>query len=261
MAHGVIGVLAVSVAAACANGGADAPDPSEAGATANPDTDAGEGTSQKGDDGAAATDTNDARAAGDAMPRITEGPADAGADAEHVALDGGADASADTGASTDGAADAPDAQDSAPQIQDAGPDVHDSAPQAEDAAPDAHDAAPEASVDSGTDAGTCAGGGTLEVEPNGSAATANTLSGTVCGVVSPGTESDFFRFSLKPTTNNFSVNFSGNISLTFVVQGQTVIWKSPNFPGLPFVRGVEYSVEVRSSDASLQAYRITFTET
>ena len=126
------------------------------------------------------------------------------------------------------------------------------------------DAGPVVILDAGPDHEggiACVAGGTLEIEPNDTAATATTLDGTVCGEISPGTESDFLKFTLKAATTSFNVTYKGNITITFRVNGQTVTWANGTFPPVPFVRGMEYSLELKAADAKYQPYRLTLTET
>ena len=135
---------------------------------------------------------------------------------------------------------------------------------ATDADTPSEDAGPVVILDAGPDHEggiACVAGGTLEIEPNDTAATATTLNGTVCGEISPGTASDFLKFTLKVATTSFKVTYKGNITITFRVDGQTVTWANGSFPPVPFVRGMEYSLELKAADSKYQPYRVTLTET
>ncbi len=144
--------------------------------------------------------------------------------------------------------------------------------------PDAGPATPSADSGAGGDSGTvvvndggttppadsgpaaACSGGTSEIEPNDEATSANTLSGTACGKISVGTESDFFKYQLKDATTSVSLNYKGNITIKFTVNGQSVTWGNGNFPTLPFVKGMPYILEVKSADSKPGDYTITLSE-
>ncbi|MDB4993914.1 MAG: hypothetical protein JWM74_1346 [Myxococcaceae bacterium] len=119
----------------------------------------------------------------------------------------------------------------------------------------------------GGDAGAvpCIVGGTLETEPNDSAGTANVLAGTVCGTITPVALdlTDFYKFTLQPATTTMTLYFSGNVKLTVKVNGQTVVLTPQSSPAVPFVQGMEYSVQVESNQTpatNKQNYTITLEE-
>ncbi len=106
----------------------------------------------------------------------------------------------------------------------------------------------------------CVENGTLEAEPNDDAILANDLAPTICGAVLPGSESDFLKFTLKPTTQSMYLDYAGSVTLTVTVDGKTVTLAPGSAPKLPFVKGHEYSVEVRAADQNRQNYRVTLFE-
>jgi hypothetical protein len=122
-------------------------------------------------------------------------------------------------------------------------------------------------VDGGPDSGgvPCIVGGNLETEPNNDPGTANTLSGTVCGTITPAALdlTDYYKFTLQPATTTMTLFFSGNVKITITVKGQTVVLTPQSSPAVPFEQGKEYSVKVESNEAvptNRQNYTITLEE-
>ena len=108
---------------------------------------------------------------------------------------------------------------------------------------------------------TCSNGAVPEIEPNNDAATASAFVTSMCGVISaPGAESDFLKYQLKDTTNFMNIQFKGNVTLTFRISGQTVVWGNGKFPQIPIVNGMPYSLEVKSANGKPQNYSIVLTE-
>jgi hypothetical protein len=117
-------------------------------------------------------------------------------------------------------------------------------------------APPPGSSDGG--AVTCQGG-TPEIEPNNTPATANPINGEVCGIIDPPTESDFFTFTPPQTAKGISLSFTGKIDVTVTVAGTTVTLSAASHPDIPFVKGRPYVLEVKSADGVKEAYTVTVT--
>jgi hypothetical protein len=84
-----------------------------------------------------------------------------------------------------------------------------------------------------------------EVEPNDSQETANDLAPERCGTLSPEDKRDYLRFTLKPTTQTLSLNFSGAIRLKVdAPNGDKVELTPENAKPVPFVRGGPYFIAV-----------------
>ena len=109
----------------------------------------------------------------------------------------------------------------------------------------------------------CFAGGVVESEPNDTSATASAFTGTICGIVDPGTESDFVSVTLKSTTTTFSIFYTGNITINFTSEGKTpVSWNGSGFPAPPFpAAGKALFMEVKSADAKKVSYTVKLTET
>jgi hypothetical protein len=127
--------------------------------------------------------------------------------------------------------------------------------------------APVTNADGGDAGGGGEGGptgvGQFETEPNDTAATANPLmlNGPECGAISPGTDVDFFTFTLPANTTNMNVSFDGNISLTFNDGTDPAVTISPgNTPQIPVKAGATYTVEVHSANGQPQGYAITINQ-
>jgi hypothetical protein len=86
-----------------------------------------------------------------------------------------------------------------------------------------------------------------ETEPNDNAGDANALVGHVCGHVA-GADRDDFTFTLGAGVTMFSFNYSGGVTVTANVDGQTVTL-GPGVP-IPFVPNKAYTIEVQSTDGS-----------
>ena len=119
---------------------------------------------------------------------------------------------------------------------------------------------------SGTSGGTSGGSGTsgtsggvadasvdapapcpAEREPNDSKDSANTIAPTLCGIISPESESDFLAFQLQPASTSLSITFTGQVTLKVSVAGQSVTLTSTSSPKIPFVKNQRYSIEVRGA--------------
>lgn len=88
---------------------------------------------------------------------------------------------------------------------------------------------------------------TPEEESNDSQDSANTLAPARCGTLSKRDQRDFLTFRLKPTTKTMSINFTGRIRLRVDVPGKDTVELTPDDAGIvPFVMGVDYTVEVRA---------------
>jgi hypothetical protein len=145
-----------------------------------------------------------------------------------------------------------------------------------DSAPEAgpiYDAGPPTVIEAGEEYGEagvpCVLGGSLEEEPNDDKDAANTVDPTRCGAIlltaDGGTdagvaESDFLTFQLKAATKNFYIQFSGDITLTITVDGQTVMFTPTSQPAVPFVRDKPYYIQVKSVDGKKQNWRVTIFE-
>jgi hypothetical protein len=102
----------------------------------------------------------------------------------------------------------------------------------------------------------------VEVEPNDSAANANTLvlNGPECGSISPATDVDFYKFTIPASDTKWSISFDGNIKMTFTVGTDPPVVVQPgSTPSPTFHAGAEYTVQVESADGQPQAYAITIT--
>ena len=84
----------------------------------------------------------------------------------------------------------------------------------------------------------------------------------MCGyVAAPGTESDFLTFTLKPATTKLEIQYSGNITIKFTVEGKpSVTWDAPNFPDFGFVQGKPYSLEIKAKTAAKADWTVTLIE-
>ncbi|CAN5764459.1 hypothetical protein BH11MYX4_BH11MYX4_51780 [soil metagenome] len=86
-----------------------------------------------------------------------------------------------------------------------------------------------------------------ETEPNNSKETANTLSPTLCGVISPDGESDFLTFQLKPASTSLAITFTGQVTLKVTVAGNSVTLSGTSNVKVPFVKGQRYIIEVKAA--------------
>ena len=116
----------------------------------------------------------------------------------------------------------------------------------------------------------CVVGGQLEEEPNDDKATANELMPTRCGAIlltaDGGTgvgvaESDFLTFTLNSTTQNFFIQFSGDVRLKVTVEGNPPVIVTPtSSPAIPLVKGKPYFIEVTSLNGKKAYWRVTIFE-
>jgi hypothetical protein len=87
-----------------------------------------------------------------------------------------------------------------------------------------------------------------ETEPNNSKETANLLAPTLCGIITPNSESDFLTFQLKASTASMALNFTGQVLLKIDVGGQTVTLGGSGGNGkVPFMKGQRYVIEVKAT--------------
>lgn len=106
-------------------------------------------------------------------------------------------------------------------------------------------------------------GCTNETEPNDDEDEATAFSGQVCGsVTKDGDARDYVTFTLKPSTRNLSINFSGRIRLTIEVAEQKVEITADDPKPVPVVRGGTYLIQVEplTDGASAVAWRIIVDE-
>lgn len=86
-----------------------------------------------------------------------------------------------------------------------------------------------------------------ESEPNDDRENANKLLSSLCGVLSPSSETDFLTFELPPGTKSMSLTYDGNVKMKVSVDGKDTVEISPaSNPPIPFVVGKPYSIEVRA---------------
>lgn len=86
-----------------------------------------------------------------------------------------------------------------------------------------------------------------EHEPNDGKESANTIAATLCGIISPESESDFLAFQLQPASTSLSITFTGQVTLKVSVGGQSVTLTGTNSPKIPFVKNQRYSIEVKGT--------------
>jgi hypothetical protein len=113
---------------------------------------------------------------------------------------------------------------------------------------------PDASVDSGPQC-------PQETEPNDTRLSANTLAPTLCGAISPNSESDFLTFMLKPTSTTMQITFTGQVELKVDVAGTSVTLGGTGNNKVPFVKGQRYTIEVKAtSRANTVPWRVDLIE-
>lgn len=107
--------------------------------------------------------------------------------------------------------------------------------------------------------GTCSN----EAEPNDNQNQANTITGSVCGSITPRGDTDWLTFTLKPSTQTLSLQFSGRVRLRVNVQGHGTTELTPDSAGaVPFVKNTPYYVQVAAfsdSEAALP-WQVTVVE-
>jgi len=174
-------------------------------------------------------------------------------------FDGGPDVTADQSAADTGSAQDTSAKDTnaadVPTFFDSGP-PHDAQAACAVVASDAGDA----DIDG---EGGAVMTGNFETEPNDDVGNASTLvlNGPECGFVSPGTDVDFYKFTLPANATKWTISFDGNISLMFTVGTDAPVTLTPqSSPSPAFHAGAEYTIEVHSFDGQPQAYSITIVE-
>ena len=86
-----------------------------------------------------------------------------------------------------------------------------------------------------------------ETEPNDTRESANTIAPTLCGTISPDSESDFLTFQLKPASTSLSITFTGEVTLKVTVAGASVTLTSTSNVKVPFVKNQRYGIEVRAA--------------
>lgn len=102
-----------------------------------------------------------------------------------------------------------------------------------------------------------------EDEPNDDEDEANKFSGTICGEIDPKGDEDWITFTLKPTTQTLSLQFSGRVRLRVRVEGRGTTELTPDGAGaVPFVRNTPYYVQVvaYTDSESSQAWSVTVVE-
>ena len=116
---------------------------------------------------------------------------------------------------------------------------------------------PPPQADAGTKE-TGAGACPREEEPNDEPSDATLLATSICGVLSPGSETDYLTFELPPGTKTMNLTFEGNIKMRVFVDGREPVEISPESnPKIPFVVGSPYVVQVRAhSGGDKVAYRV-----
>lgn len=101
-----------------------------------------------------------------------------------------------------------------------------------------------------------------EAEPNDSRDSANTIAPTLCGIISPESESDFLAFQLKPASTTLAITFTGQVTLKVSVAGQSVTLAGMNNVKVPFFRNQRYTVEVKAAQKLPNiAWRVDVIET
>jgi len=101
-----------------------------------------------------------------------------------------------------------------------------------------------------------------ETEPNDSRDSANTIAPTLCGIISPESESDFLAFQLKPAATTLAITFTGQVTLKVSVAGQSVTLTGMNNVKVPFFRNQRYTVEVKAAQKLPNiAWRVDVIET
>ena len=86
-----------------------------------------------------------------------------------------------------------------------------------------------------------------ETEPNDTRESANTIAPTLCGTISPDSESDFLTFQLKPASTSLSITFTGEVTLKVTVAGTSVTLTSTSNVKVPFMKNQRYSIEVKAA--------------
>lgn len=105
--------------------------------------------------------------------------------------------------------------------------------------------------------------GNPEDEPNDEQDEANKFSGTICGEIDPKGDEDWITFTLKPTTQTLSLQFSGRVRLRVRVGDRGTTELTPDGAGaVPFVRNTPYYVQVvaYTDSESSQAWSVTVVE-
>ncbi len=74
-----------------------------------------------------------------------------------------------------------------------------------------------------------------------------TLAPTLCGTITPNSESDFLTFTLKESSKSLAIDFTGQVTLKVDVQNQTVILGGPISGKVPFVKNARYTIEVKGT--------------
>ncbi len=100
---------------------------------------------------------------------------------------------------------------------------------------------------SGGTSGT-ASGCVQEEEPNDDSAQANVLSPARCGTLDGGGDIDVLSFTLRPTTKELSLNFTGRIKMLVTIEGaEKVVYElsAERQDAVPFQRDGRYFVEVQ----------------
>ena len=111
--------------------------------------------------------------------------------------------------------------------------------------------------------GTTNGDCTSETEPNDKQNDANTIDGSICGSITPRGDTDWLTFTLKPTTQTLSLQFSGRVRLRVNVQGKGTTELTPDSAGqVPFVKNTPYYVQVAafSDSDTAQPWTVTVVE-
>ena len=102
-----------------------------------------------------------------------------------------------------------------------------------------------------------------EAEPNDNKGQANSLNPSRCGTLNQRDQKDFLSFQLKPQTKTMQINFSGRVRLRVEVPGRETTELTPDNAGVvPFVMGVQYTIEVTALSASTSdtQWRVTVVE-
>lgn len=96
-------------------------------------------------------------------------------------------------------------------------------------------------------------GGTCvqETEPNDEPKNANELVTSLCGVLSPGSESEYLTFELPSGTKTMAITFDGDIEMRVLVEGHDPVVISPKQnPQIPFEIGKRYFIEVTAASST-----------
>ena len=107
--------------------------------------------------------------------------------------------------------------------------------------------------------GTC----TNEDEPNDNQNQANTIVGSICGSITPRGDTDWLTFTLKSSTQELSLKFSGRVRLRVNVQGHGTTELTPDDAlAVPFVKNTPYYVQVAafSDTNSALPWQVTVVE-